>query len=87
MGKARGVNPEDNREPNSLRLSGADFGILLETYWHSFFLGGLPALRRVGSAVWATAYSPILAMPVPLNGTLQAQVRDLIRSTGAKMNT
>ena len=32
VGKARGVIPEDNPEPNSLRLSGADFGILLETY-------------------------------------------------------
>ena len=39
MGKARGVNPEDNPEPKSLRLSGADFGILLETYWLSPFLG------------------------------------------------
>ena len=83
VGKARGVNPEDNREPNSLRLSGADFGILLETYWHSPFLGVYQPWGEGGSAVWATAYSPNLARPVHLTGTLQAQVRDLTRSTCA----
>ena len=83
IGKARGVNPEDNREPNSLKLSGADSGILLETYWHSSFLGVYQHCGEGGSAVWATAYYPTLAMPVPLKGTIQAQVRDLTRSTGA----